>query len=761
MRWRDFDNLAPLPDEFFDLEKFGPRRVHFIGIGGIGMSALAFVLKSRGHEVSGSDASESEMLGKLRNAGVLCAMGHSEENLNLLGARADAVIFGSAIGETNPEYAAAKKQNVPLWHRAQLLASFVNNAKFSIAVSGTHGKSTTSAMIAHILWKCGKNPTAILGAEYPPFGSNARIGDPDLIVVEADESDGSFTLLKPTVAVVTNVEPEHLENYDDSEAELWRAFEMFVSRAQTAVLNADDDPMLFRLQSTAKNVLPYSLDKSDIPQLGIPGTHNQSNALSAITTSGALSLSDKDARHAIADFHGVKRRFQKIGEADSIVLYDDYAHHPTEVASTLRAAKEFLQRPVAVIFQPHRYSRTQQLGRDFGPSFEAADKVIITQLYSAFEEPIEGVSGRIVFDAARAAFPEKEIHYAENLEEAKTLALQIVKPGDALFTMGAGDITQLAPQLLEALNNPKSEIRNPKSNELLAKHTTMKVGGAARLWLEPQSEDELAAMLEWTTRRGLPLYVLGAGSNVIATDAGFDGAVLHLGKGFETRCIEANKMIAGGAAMLPKLTHFALESDLGNFEWACGVPGSVGGSIWGNAGARGWNGRDFESRDCAADLESLVVFERSGKRRVLAKSDVEFAYRKSSLGDMIVAQATFALKKLSCEETQNHRAAVKELLARRKATQPVSAACAGCIWKNPKITSGEYSGCGAGALIEKLGLKGLQIGGAQVSEIHGNFIVNTGDTRTADVFALIERVEAEVLRRTGVKLEREVRVLGI
>jgi UDP-N-acetylenolpyruvoylglucosamine reductase len=766
MRWRDFDNLSPLPDEFFDLEKFGARHVHFIGIGGIGMSALAFVLKSRGHLVSGSDANESTMLDRLRAAGILCAVGHSTENLNLLDARADAVIFGSAISEANPEYAATQKQNIPLWHRAQLLAYFANNAKFSVAVSGTHGKSTTSAMIAHILEACGKNPTAILGAEYPPFNSNAHIGDANLVVVEADESDGSFTLLHPTIAVVTNVEPEHLENYDHDESELWRAFEQFLSQANTGVLNADTTLMFERLSEVAKLTVPYALKAGSVPVVGVPGEHNQSNALAAITACEVLGMAREQTQPLLQQFCGVKRRFQKIGEAGGVTIYDDYAHHPTEVASTLRAARDFLKRPVTVIFQPHRYSRTQHLGRDFGPSFEAADKVIITQLYSAFEEPIEGVSGRIVFDAARAAFPEKEIHYAENLEEARTLALQIVSSGDTLFTMGAGDITRLAPQLLEDLKNHPFEIEAPsgsnhKSDELLAKHTTMKIGGAARIWLEPQSAEELAAMLKWTAQRGLPLFVLGAGSNVIATDSGFEGAVLHLGKGFETRRIEEERMIVGGATLLPKLTHFALDHDLGNFEWACGVPGSVGGSIWGNAGARGWNGRDFESRDCAADLESLEVFERNGTRRILSRDDIEFSYRKSSLGEMIVTQATFALKKLSCEETLNHRTAVKELLARRKASQPVSAACAGCIWKNPQIASGEYSGCGAGALIEALGMKGLRIGGAQISEIHGNFIVNTGNASATDVFALIERVEEEVLRRASVKLEREVRILGI
>jgi len=761
MRWRDFDNLTPLPDSFFNIQDSGPRRVHFIGIGGIGMSALAFVLAARGHEISGSDANDSPTLQRLRDAGVFCALDHSEENLHLLGDQAEAVIFGSAITESNPEYAGAKKLGIPVWHRAQLLAHFANSARVSIAVSGTHGKSTTSAMIAHILERSGKNPTAILGAEYPPFNSNARIGDPDLVVVEADESDGSFTLLHPTVSVVTNVEPEHLENYDNSDSELWRAFELFAAQAQNTVLNADEGEMFNRLETQATAVVPYSLDKNDPPQVGVPGTHNQSNAQAAITAAGIAGVSSSDARNFVSEFCGVKRRFQKIGEVNGITIYDDYAHHPTEVSSTLRAARDFLKRPVVVIFQPHRYSRTQHLGRDFGPSFEAADKVVITQLYSAFEEPIPGVSGEIVYNAARESFPAKEIHYAQDLEEARTLALRITEPGDVLFTMGAGDVYSLAPRLLDSFGQQTAEA-TPTLSKIdvpLAKHTTMKIGGTARHWYEPQSEDELYAALREINRSGLPLFKLGAGSNLLATDEGFDGAVLHLGKGFATRRMDDNRMIVGGATMLPKLTHYALDHNRGNFEWACGIPGTVGGSIWGNAGARGWNGSEFESRDCAADLESVVVFDRNGRRRVLKRKEIEFAYRKSSLGELIVTEATFVLKRITDEEAEDRRAVVKELLTKRKATQPVSAACAGCIWKNPKVESGEFAGCGTGALIEKLGLKGMQIGGAQVSEIHGNFIINAGKATFADVIKLIEQVEAIVAEKTGIQLEREVKFI--
>ena len=310
-------------------------------------------------------------------------------------------------------------------------------------------------------------------------------------------------------------------------------------------------------------------------------------------------------------------------------------------------------------------------------------------------------------------------------------------------------------------NDLTSPIAVWKSGETFARHTTMRVGGPIRFWAEPNSEAELEHTLREVHKRGLPLQVLGAGSNVVAPQNGFEGVVLHLGAGFDWARAQGSHLISGGATLLPRLTKEALANKLGNFEWACGVPGSAGGSIWGNAGARGFDGQGFASRDCAADLHSLVAFERSGRRRELARRDIEFAYRKSSLGELIVTEATFALRPLSEEETQRHIEARNELLALRKASQPVNVPSAGCIWKNPGAESCAATGCrGTGELLEKLGLKGLQIGGARVSEVHGNFIVNQGGPNLGsadDVRALASYVEQQVLARTGVRLEREVR----
>jgi UDP-N-acetylmuramate dehydrogenase len=292
--------------------------------------------------------------------------------------------------------------------------------------------------------------------------------------------------------------------------------------------------------------------------------------------------------------------------------------------------------------------------------------------------------------------------------------------------------------------------------ELLSQHTTMRVGGPAQWWAEPQSEEELVTVLEGTLHDKVPLRVLGNGSNLVASDDGFDGAILKLGPRFAWHRVEGHRLITGGATLLPRLTKFALQNSLGNFEWACGIPGSVGASIWGNAGARGFNGQSFEGRESASDIESLVAYDRSGERHELNRDEIEFSYRKSSLGELIVTEATFALKPLNEDEAKTHRQAVKDLLKKRRDTQPVNAASAGCIWKNPKVES-----CaGAGELIERLGLKGHSVGGAQVSEVHANFIVNSGEATGADVRNLMQDVEQRVLKTSGIRLEREVRLLG-
>ena len=300
------------------------------------------------------------------------------------------------------------------------------------------------------------------------------------------------------------------------------------------------------------------------------------------------------------------------------------------------------------------------------------------------------------------------------------------------------------------------ELACVRAGESLATYTTMKVGGGARWLALPNSDDELIAVLEAARRDGVRVQNLGGGSNLVASDEAFDGLVLKLGSGFATQRVEDDLLIAGGAAYLPKLTHLAVKNKLGNFEWACGIPGHVGGSVWGNAGARGFNGRGFESRDAQSDLVRVTVFDRTGAHRVLERRDIEFAYRRSSLGDLVVTEATFKLKPLSEIEAKCHAEAVAELLQIRRKTQPVNVPSAGCAWKNPQA-----EGCaGAGQLIEQMGLKGHSFGGAQISDVHANFVINANHATGDDVRALLQDVEDRVLEVRGIKLEREVRLLG-
>lgn len=475
MRWSELKALneaSPLSPDWLN----EPRHVHIVGAGGIGMSALGHILLARGHRVSGSDANVNAQTEALAKGGAIVFQGHTASNIEGAGT----LVISSAISEDNPEVVAARADGIPVFHRAQLMAALSNGAKVSLAVSGTHGKSTTSAMMAHILTETGANPTAILGAVYPPFGSNVRVGDPDLVVVEADESDGSFTLLHATVATILNVEPEHLENYDDNPKVLWDAFEMFATNAQKTVLNGDaglrkspfkDDPFVQYYSFTSGHLLAKNIQS--VPgamrfdlffgpascgtfSLPVAGKHNVSNALAALASvaqaRGVKSpLQFGAMARTLESFAGTLRRMERKGETNGVLVVDDYGHHPTEVAATLRAAKDFYARPLTVVFQPHRYSRTQQLGHEFGPSFEAADRIIITELYSAFETPIEGVSGKIVLDAVKKSFPGKPILWANNLDEARQLVLENVGSGELVVTMGAGDITRLGPQILNSL----------------------------------------------------------------------------------------------------------------------------------------------------------------------------------------------------------------------------------------------------------------------------------------------------------------------
>ncbi|MEW6662255.1 MAG: UDP-N-acetylmuramate--L-alanine ligase [Bacillota bacterium] len=446
---------------------------HFVGIGGAGMSGLAKILLALGYPVSGSDLKKSKVTDRLERAGALIVEGHSPQNLR---SEVDLVVVSTAIPKENPEMMEAQAKGIPVIQRAELLARLMKRQK-AIAVAGAHGKTTTTSMIAMVLDKNGLDPTVIVGGELNDIGGNARLGHGRYLVAEADESDKSFLKLCPYIAVITNIENDHLDNYGTF-ANIVGSFEEFIEKVpeEGFVVACTDDPELKRIAKDGRRkFITYGLNGSPdysakklkirglgstaevyyrkerlgILKLGVPGKHNVSNALAAVAVGHELGLPFDDIATALATFRGVDRRFQILGISDGIQVVDDYGHHPTEIRATLAAAKATNPRRLIVAFQPHRYSRTKLLAKEFGPAFQDADLAIITDIYAAGEAPIEGISGETIAREAASFCP--HVEYIPGLEEVVQYLLRVCEPGDLVLTMGAGNIYQAGEVLVEHL----------------------------------------------------------------------------------------------------------------------------------------------------------------------------------------------------------------------------------------------------------------------------------------------------------------------
>ena len=437
------------------------RRVHFIGVGGSGMSGLAEVLLNLGFVVTGSDLRRSESTDRLGRLGGRIFLGHDERHVE----GAQVVVYSSAVSEENPELRAARAAEIPVIPRAVLLSELMR-LRFGVAVAGAHGKTTTTTLVGAVLASGGLDPTIVVGGRVRSFGSGARLGLGQFLVAEADESDGSFLRLTPSIAVVTNLDREHLDHYHDMD-EIRAAFAEFVGRVSfygLVVGCADDPEVASLLQATRhRRTLSYGLAAGEVRaraielgpagsrfevwfaerfigpmEIALIGEHNVKNALAAICVGLELEIPVSLIRKGLAEFSGIGRRFEVKGEAGDVLVVDDYGHHPTEIRATLRAAKA-LERRLVVLFQPHRYTRTAALLQEFGAAFDDADVVLITDIYSAGERPIEGVSAESIVGAARS-HGHREVQYAGDLARAEALLDAVVRPQDLLLTLGAGDV---------------------------------------------------------------------------------------------------------------------------------------------------------------------------------------------------------------------------------------------------------------------------------------------------------------------------------
>jgi len=459
------------------------KKIHFVGIGGIGMSGIAEVLLDQGFKVSGSDRSTSEITDRLQTLGAEITEGHRPQHV---GPDVDALVYSSAIAPDNPELLEAQKRKIPVIRRAEMLAE-VMRLKYGIGIAGTHGKTTTTSMVSLILMEGGLDPTVIVGGKLSGLGgTNARLGHGEFIVVEADEFDRSFLSITPTIAVLTTLETDHLDCYRDLE-DIKGAFIQFANKVPFYgfIVLCLDEPALQDIMPriNKKKTITYGMnpqadiqaldlrfkensstftvlkDKRELGQISlqIPGRHNVQNALAAIAVGLELGVPFARVKDGIEKFTGVCRRWEKKGEVNGIAVYDDYAHHPTECRASLSGVKAGWRRRVVCVFQPHLYSRTRDFYEEFAKSFLLSDVLVVTDIYPAREEPIQGVTGELVVNAAKE-YGHKEAYYLADTKSVPAMLMKITKRDDIVITMGAGDIWKYGEEFLKQLKNKKPGI---------------------------------------------------------------------------------------------------------------------------------------------------------------------------------------------------------------------------------------------------------------------------------------------------------------
>jgi len=450
------------------------HRVHFVGIGGIGMSGIAEVLLNLGYPVTGSDLQENDATRRLRSLGAQVFMGHQEENL---AAKPSVVVISTAVKYSNPEVLEARRRQIPVIPRAEMLAELMR-MKYGVAVAGSHGKTTTTSMIAAVLSAAGLDPTMVIGGRVHMLGTNAKMGQGEILVAEADESDGSFLLLSPIIAVVTNIDREHMDYHQTMES-LSESFLGFINKVPfygLAVLCLDNANVQALLPKVKKRLTTYGLSSEadfiarDLQmgsagvefsvlhrqkplgklRLHLPGRHSATNALAAVAVAQELEIPFSHVAEALAAFTGIQRRFEIKGEPRGIMIIDDYGHHPAEIRATIGAIRDSWKRPLTVIFQPHRYSRTRDLFDEFLTAFESADRLILTEIYPAGEDAVPGVNSESLYQAVKRK-GHMEVEFMADKSQIATALAEKLNPGDIVLTLGAGDIYKVGEELVEAL----------------------------------------------------------------------------------------------------------------------------------------------------------------------------------------------------------------------------------------------------------------------------------------------------------------------
>ena len=755
-----------------DLPKFLTQErhaIHLIGVAGSGMSGIAGLLLQLGHEVSGSDKLDSLETDRLQRLGLKFHEQHRAADAR----DAELVIYSSAIKKDNPILNSAQESGKRTVRRAEALAAIMS-AKRGILVAGMHGKTTTSAMTAHVLCEGGLHPSHYVGAEIPILGTNAHWdARGEFFVAEGDESDGTIALFHPEHALLLNIEEEHLDFYADLAA-IEKVFVQLIRQTTGQIFYCVDDANATRICRPRDRAISYGLTENadyrgtDIELrnfasafcvyrrakklgdavLNVPGEHNVRNALGVIALVTELGVPFEKIAKSLTKFQHARRRFEIKYDSPRFLLVDDYGHHPTEIKATLKTAKSIGRKRVLTMFQPHRYSRTKALRKEFGIAFDQADRVVITDVYGSNESPMPGVTGQIIADEI-AAHGHRGVSYQPRLERVHRDVGNTLESGDLVLSLGAGNIHEqlsiLAADLViaEKLKEIVGEDGDVRLYEPLSKHTTLRVGGPAQFWVEPRNEAALSELIRFCRRENLPLFVIGRGSNLLVRDGGIRGVVVHPSGGdFDKIDIHENEITAGVGAKLKEIAYAGRAADLGGLEWMEGIPGAVGGALRMNAGAMG--AQTFET------VVRVRYLDSDGNAHDKNRSELEVHYRHFPLLEQNFAvSATFRGTPAAREQIESR---LHDSQEKRRTTQPI-AKSAGCIFKNPDK-------CPAGKLVDELGLKNSAVGKARVSEVHGNFIVNDGGATATDMLELIDRIKQAAKTKHGIELETEVQIVG-
>jgi len=755
-----------------DLPAFLTReqhRIHLVGVAGSGMSGIAAFLIELGHTVSGSDKVSTMETDRLRRLGLRFRGQHRPEDAD----PADLVVFSSAIRSDNPILVSARASGKAIVRRAEALAAIMRS-KRGIVIAGMHGKTTTSAMTAHVLREGGLHPSHYVGAEIPILGTNAH-WDPrgEYFVAEGDESDGTVALFHPEHTLILNIEEEHLDFYADLDA-IEKVFSQLVRQTTGKVFYNVDDKNAARLCRSLSRGISYGFGETadyraveiqlkDFTStfrvnhqgqhlgeaiLNVPGQHNVHNALGVIALASELGIAFKKIAKSLAKFEHARRRFEIKYDSPRFLLVDDYGHHPTEIRATLKTARTVGRKRVLTMFQPHRYSRTKALRKEFGRAFDDADHVIVTDVYGSNEAPIPGVTGQMIADEI-VAHGHQGVSYEPRLEWVHRAVGNVLESGDLVLSLGAGNIHEqvsvLAADLViaEKLKDIVGEHGEVRLYEPLSKHTTLRVGGPAQFWVEPRNEKAFGEVIRFCRDENLPLFVMGRGSNLLVRDGGVRGVVVHpCGGDFDKIEVNGAEITAGAGAKLKEVAYAGKAAGIGGLEWLEGIPGTVGGGLRMNAGAMG--AQTFEN------VVRVRYLDANGEPHTRKRDELVVYYRNFPLLEKNFAvSAVFRGQFAPLEEIVRKLEASQE---KRRTSQP-AAKSAGCIFKNPDT-------CPAGRLVEELGLKNSRIGKARVSEVHGNFIVNDGGATAAEMLELIEKIKATARSRRGIELETEVQIVG-